>query len=338
MAKVAVVTGATAGVGRATAIELSRRGYDVGLLARGRAGLDATCDDVRSNGREVVAVPTDVADFDQVDEAASTVERELGPIDLWVNNAMTTFFAPSWDVPPDDFERAVQVTFLGQVWGTKAALARMRPRDRGAIVDVGSALAFIGIPLQSAYCASKFACRGFFESTRAELLHEGSNVRMSIVHLPAVNTPQFDWCATTLDHHPMPVPPIYEPELAARLVADVAEDGRRSKVLGSWNTFLVAAAQLAPGFGNHFAARGAWETQLTDDRIDPDRPVNLRHPVDDTTARDAHGSFDDQAGGFLDPAYLKTLPSTARTFVQASVGTARELRDVWSRRLAAARS
>src|SRR5579875_2255363 len=176
MAQVAVVTGGSAGVGRATARAFAERGFDVALLARGQAGLDAAAREVEATGRRALAIPTDVADFEQVDRAASQIEAELGPIDVWVNDAMTTVFAPCWEVKPADFERAIQVTFLGQVWGTTAALARMRPRDRGSIVNVGSALAFIGIPLQSAYCASKFACRGYFESVRAELLHEGSHV------------------------------------------------------------------------------------------------------------------------------------------------------------------
>jgi NAD(P)-dependent dehydrogenase (short-subunit alcohol dehydrogenase family) len=186
--KIAVVTGASAGVGRATARAFASQGFDVALLARGAAGLTGAAADVEAAGGRAMIIPTDVARFDEVDTAASQVEQEWGPIDVWVNDAMTTVFAPAWEVKPADFARAVEVTFLGQDWGTTAALARMRPRDRGSIVNVGSALAFIGIPLQSAYCSSKFACRGFFESTRAELLHEGSRVRLSMVHLPAVNT------------------------------------------------------------------------------------------------------------------------------------------------------
>ena len=175
------------------------------------------------------------------------------------------------------------MTFLGQVWGTTAALARMRPRDRGSIVNVGSALAFIGIPLQSAYCSSKFACRGFFESTRAELFHERSHVRLCMVHLPAVNTPQFDWCETTLEHHPQPVPPIYQPEVPARFILAAALDGRPTKVVGSWNKVLVLAGRLFPGLGNQYAALGAWGTQLTDQKVAADRPVNLYKPADDGT-------------------------------------------------------
>ena len=262
-------------------------------------------------------VPTDVSQFDQVDAAARRVEEELGPIDVWVNDAMTTVFAPTWEVQPADFQRAVEVTFLGQVWGTMAALSRMRPRDRGTIVNVGSALGIIGIPLQAAYCSSKFACRGFFESTRAELLHEGSSVRMSMVYLPAVNTPQFDWCKTTLRRHPQPVPPIYQPELIAKFILEAALTGRREKVIGSWNKLLVLAGRLFPGLGNQYAAIGAWDTQLTAEPLSPDRPVNLYEPADADTDHGAHGSFDGKAGGFLDPSFLKSLPATAQNFVIA---------------------
>jgi hypothetical protein len=205
-----------------------------------------------------------------------------------------------------------------------AALARMRPRDAGTIVNVGSALAFVGIPLQTAYCASKFACRGFFESTRAELLREGSSIRLCMVHLPAVNTPQFDWCETTLDRHPQPVPPIYEPEIPARFIVEAALDGRRSKVVGSWNKALVAAASVAPGFANQYAALGAWESQLTDRPVSPDRRANLRHPVDDDADHGARGIFGDRSGGFTDPSFLKTLPQSAAKFRRAFVRTVRE--------------
>jgi hypothetical protein len=216
------------------------------------------------------------------------------------------------------------VTFLGQVWGTMAALERMRPRDRGNIVNVGSALAFIGIPLQATYCSAKFACRGFFESTRAELIHDGSHVRLSMVHLPAVNTPQFDWCQTTMADHPQPVPPIYQPEIPAKFIVEAALDGRRSKIIGSWNKLLVAAGSVVPGLGNHYAALGAWDTQLTDQPIGPGRPDNLRHPADDDRDAGSHGIFDDKAGGFLDPSFLKTLPNAGRTFVAAGVANARD--------------
>ena len=316
--KVAVITGASAGVGRATARMFAENGFDVALLARGSTGLQGAASDVESAGGKALAIPTDVASFEDVDAAAGRVEAELGEIDVWVNNAMTTVFAPCWDVKPSDFARAVEVTFLGQVWGTTAALSRMRPRDRGAIVNVGSALAFIGIPLQSAYCSSKFACRGFFESTRAELLHEGSHVQLSMVHLPAVNTPQFDWCETTLTKHPQPVPPIYQPEIPAKFILAAALDGKPSRVVGSWNKILVLAGCLFPELGNQFAALGAWETQLTNEQITPNRPVNLYGPADESKDYGAHGIFDSKAGGFMDPSFLETLPRTARTFAEAA--------------------
>jgi NAD(P)-dependent dehydrogenase (short-subunit alcohol dehydrogenase family) len=320
----AVITGATAGVGRATAIAFARHGFDVALLARGGAGLDAAAHEVEAAGGAALTVSVDVADAAAVERAAARVETELGEIDVWVNNAMTTVFAPSWEVDPADFQRAVEVTFLGQVWGTMAALRRMKPRDRGSIVNVGSALAFVGIPLQSAYCASKFACRGFFESTRAELLHEHSGVRLSMVHLPAVNTPQFGWCQTIFDRHPQPVPPVYQPETAAHAILQVALDGRREKVLGSWNKALVLTDSLFRGVGDHYAARAAWESQLTDQPISPDRPANLRHPVDAERDHGAHGIFDGQARGFWDPAFLKSLPKTAQLFMAAVADNAAE--------------
>jgi NAD(P)-dependent dehydrogenase (short-subunit alcohol dehydrogenase family) len=326
MGKIAVVTGASAGVGRATARAFAERGFDVALLARGQAGLDRAAEDVRDAGVRALPIPTDVSQFEQVDAAATRVEEELGPVDVWVNDAMTTVFAPAWEVRPADFQRAVEVTFLGQVWGTMAALSRMRPRDRGQIVNVGSALCFVGIPLQSAYCASKFACRGFFESTRAELIHEKSRVRMSMVHLPAVNTPQFDWCQTVFDQHPQPAPPIYQPEIPAKFIVEVALDGRREKVVGSWNKMLVAIAKAAPGLANQYAAIGAWESQLTSQKISPDRPSNLHQPRDVDTDHGAHGEFDHDADGFLTPSFLKTLPQMAATFCRAAAHTVEDKR------------
>jgi NAD(P)-dependent dehydrogenase (short-subunit alcohol dehydrogenase family) len=326
--RVAVITGASAGVGRATAKAFADHGFDVALLARGSAGLEAAAKEVIDAGARALIVPTDVSRFAEVDAAATQVEEDLGPIEVWVNDAMTTVFAPTWDTPPADFQRAVEVTFLGQVWGTQAALTRMRPRDRGNIVNVGSALAFVGIPLQGAYCSSKFACRGFFESTRAELLHEGSHVRLSMVHLPAVNTPQFDWCETTLDRHPQPVAPIYQPELPAKWILQVALDGRRSKTLGSWNKMLVVTDTLFPGFGNQYAALAAWDGQLTNQPLQNDRPSNLCDPADAERDFGAHGIFDSRAGGVMDPAFLRTLPGTAKVFVQALGRTMAEKREL----------
>jgi NAD(P)-dependent dehydrogenase (short-subunit alcohol dehydrogenase family) len=322
--KVALVTGASAGVGRATAVELAKHGFDVALLARGEAGLAAAAAEVESHGTRALILPVDVADFDAVDQAASQTEDELGPLDVWINDAMTTVFSPLSETKAADFRRAIEVTFLGQVWGTMAALSRMRPRDRGNIVNVGSALAFLGIPLQSPYCSAKFACRGFFESARAELLHEGSHVRLSMVHLPAVNTPQFDWCQTTMDRHPQPVPPIYQPEIPAKFIVQAALDGRRSKVIGSWNKLLVAAGQVVPGVGNHYAALAAWESQLADMPLQDGRPDNLHHPADAGTDAGSHGIFDDKAKGFFDPSFLKTLPNAGLTFLKAVLADARD--------------
>lgn len=322
--RIAAVTGASGGLGRATAVAFAEHGFDVAVLARGGAGLEGAAKDVENAGQEALVCPTDVAEFGQVDAAASRIEEELGPITVWVNDAMTTVFSRFEDIAPDEFKRATEVTFLGQVWGTRAALARMRPRDRGTIVNVGSALAFIGIPLQSPYCAAKFACRGFFESLRAELIHEGSNVRLSMVHMPAINTPQFDWCETKLDQRPMPVPPIYQPELAARFIVESALNGRRTKIVGSWNKLLVAASKVAPGLGNQFAALGAWESQLTERKASQDDPVNLWQPADDRIDYGAHGRFDTQAGGFLDPSFLETLPQTAKKFGRAAHRTVQE--------------
>ena len=308
---VAVVTGASAGVGRATAVSLAERGFDVALLARGEAGLAAAAAEVETVGRRALPVPTDVAVWEEVDAAADRIERELGEIDVWVNNAMTTVFAPLTDTDPADIKRATEVTYLGQVHGTMAALRRMRPRDRGRVVDVGSALAYVGIPLQGAYCGAKFACRGFFESVRAELIEADSNVTISMVHLPAINTPQFSWCRTALPHHPQPVPPIYQPEVAAARIVDVVFDTPRSTVLGSWNRLIVAGSKIAPSVYSHFAARTAVQGQQTDQPVDADRPSNLRSPVDDRQAWGARGEFNDRAEGVRDPGFVASLPQQA---------------------------
>lgn len=323
-APVAVITGASAGVGRATARALAEKGFDVALLARGRAGLEAAVKDVEAAGRRGLALPCDVAEWEAVDGAATRAEEELGPIGVWINDAMTTVFGWFTETTADDYKRATEVTYLGQVHGTMAALARMEPRDRGIIVNVGSALAYVGIPLQAAYCGAKFACRGFTESVRAELLHKGSNVRISMVHLPAVNTPQFDWCKTKLDRHPQPVPPIYQPEVPATFIVEAALDGRRSKIVGSWNKMLVGVAKVVPEVVSHFAARTAVGNQMTDAPIDADRPSNLRAPADDTDDWGAHGIFDARAGGVLDRSFLTSLPRTAADLGRATAGAVGE--------------
>lgn len=323
---VAVVTGASAGVGRAIVQALVRDGYDVAMLARGAAGLESAVRDVAAAGGRGLAIRTDVADWDEMDAAATRVERELGPIALWVNDAMTTVFGRFWEVEPKEFRRATEVTYLGQVHGTMAALARMRPRDAGRIVNIGSSLAFVGIPGQSAYCGAKFACRGFTESVRAELLAERSRITVSLVHLPAVNTPQFSWCESKLPNHPQPVPPIYQPEVAAKFVAQAAGDGRRSKVIGAWNKLIVLGAQVAPDVIAHYAARTGIDSQQTAQPVEPGRPSDLWEPVDTDHDVGSHGVFDDRAGGVMIPAFLRSVPGALAMLVTSAAAAASERR------------
>src|SRR5437764_5773710 len=274
--RVVVITGASAGIGRATALLFAERGDHVGLLARGETGLDAAAKEADAAGVKSVAVPTDVAKWDEVESAAEQIERELGPIDVWVNNAFASVFAPFWEIAPDEYERLTRVSYLGFVWGTRAALEHMRPRDRGVIVQVGSALAYRGIPLQSAYCGAKHAIQGFTESLRCELLHDHSNVQVTMVQLPAVNTPQFDWVLSRLRRKAQPVPPIYQPEVAARGIVYAADHPRRREywVGGSTAATLLANA-VAPGILDRYLARTGYKSQQTDEPHDPDQPANL---------------------------------------------------------------
>jgi NAD(P)-dependent dehydrogenase (short-subunit alcohol dehydrogenase family) len=291
--RIAVVTGASAGIGRASAIELAARGYRVALLARGQDGLDAAAREILEGGSgEALAVPVDVADPAAVDVAATTVEEELGPIDVWVNDAMATIFSPFSEIEPEEYRRSTEVTYLGAVWGTRSALRRMRPRDRGTIVQVGSALAYRGIPLQSPYCGAKHAIKGFTESVRTELLHDGSGVRISMVQLPALNTPQFDIGRTKLPRHPQPVPPIYQPEVAARAIAWAAEHAPREHYVGApvWKT--IVGNKLAPWVADLYLARNGVKSQQTDEPVDH-RPDNLFAPVPGDHG--SHGGFDDRA-------------------------------------------
>jgi NAD(P)-dependent dehydrogenase (short-subunit alcohol dehydrogenase family) len=302
--RVAVVTGASAGVGRATARELARRGYDVALLARGEERLKATAREVEGHGRASVVMATDVADQRAVEAAAETVEVELGPIDLWVNDAMTSVFGSFAEIDPEDFRRVTEVTYLGVVNGTRAALRRMRPRDRGVIVQVGSALAFRGIPLQSAYCGAKHAVRGFTDSVRTELLHEESGVRITEVHLPALNTPQFDWVKSLLPRRAQPVPPIYQPEVAARAIAWAAEHDRRAVWVGGSTVATIVANRIAPGLLDRYLGRTGFDSQQTDEPEDPDRPTNLYETVPGNQA--ARGRFNDRAADRSAQLWLTT--------------------------------
>jgi NAD(P)-dependent dehydrogenase (short-subunit alcohol dehydrogenase family) len=295
---VVVVTGASAGVGRATARRFAQRGAAVALLARGEKGLAGAAEEVRSAGGTPLVVPVDVAEHKEVFAAADRVERELGPIDTWVNAAFGTVFAPIMEITPEEYRRVTDVTYLGYVYGTKAALERMLPRDRGTIVHVGSALAYRGIPLQSAYCAAKHAIQGFHDSLRAELLHQGSNVRSTMVQLPAVNTPQFDWVLSRLPRQPQPVPPIYQPELIARGIVYAADHPRRREYwIGGSTVATMIGNKFGAGLLDRYLARTGFDAQQTDEPAQPDRPVNLWKPADGPSGRDfgAHGRFDDRS-------------------------------------------
>jgi short-subunit dehydrogenase len=297
MSKVAVVTGASAGIGRATARELGRRGYAVGLLARGEAGLRAAQREIESSGGRAMHVPVDVADADAVDAAAGQIEAELGEIDLWVNVAMTAVLGEVRHTTADEFRRVTEVTYLGSVHGTQAALRRMLPRDRGKIVQVGSALARRGIPLQATYCGAKHAIQGFVESLRAELMHAGSNVSITVVQLPGLNTTQFGWVRLRepVRHEPQPVAPIYQPEVAARAIAWAAEHKRRELWVGYPTTLTIVGNWFAPRIQDWYLAKTGYGGQQTDTAASPDRRDYLFEPLDVDADRGSHGGFDDQA-------------------------------------------
>lgn len=293
--QVVVVTGASAGVGRATAVRFAREGAAVALLARGEAGLEAAAEEVVAAGGIALALPVDVAEAEAVDDAASAVERELGPIDIWVNNAMVSVFAPIVETDPEEFRRVTDVTFHGYVWGTMAALRRMRPRDRGAICQVGSALAYRAIPLQAAYCSAKHAVRAFSDSLRAELLHEGSAIGISMVQLPAVNTPQFDWSTAKMPRRPQPVAPIYQPEVAAEAIWFAATHRRREVWVGGRNVAAILAAKTFPGALDHVLGRTGFDAQQAAEPLEAGRRSNLFEALDDDRDAGSHGRFDDEA-------------------------------------------
>lgn len=293
--EVVVVTGASAGVGRAAVREFARRspGVRIGLLARNPDGLEAARREVETLGGKAFVLPTDVADAGAVEEAARRVEEELGPIDVWVNDAMTTVFARFREISAAEFKRATEVTYLGVVYGTMSALKRMLPRDRGTIVQVGSALSYRAIPLQAPYCGAKYAIRGFTDSVRTELMHDGSNIHIAMVQLPGLNTPQFDHCEAKMPNHPQPVPPIFQPEVAADAIYWAAHHRRREVYVGTSSVLTILGNKIAPWLADRYLARTAIDSQQTSDPVDPDRPSNLFEPVPGD--RGAHGSFDGQS-------------------------------------------
>ena len=288
--EVVVITGASAGVGRATARAFARRGARVGLIARDPDALRAACDEVEALGGKAVMCVADVARPAEVESAAAMIEERLGPIDIWVNNAMVTVMGPVAQLDPDEIRRVTEVTYLGTVNGTLAALARMRARNRGTIVQVGSALAYRAIPLQAPYCGAKFAIRGFTDALRSELLHERSRVHVTMVQMPALNTPQFDWCRTYLPRTPRPVPPVFQPEVAARAIVWAAHHRRRELFVGAPTVKAIWANKLVPGLLDRYLARFGYTSQMSPVRVTPDRPDNLFAPVRGDRA--AHGRFD----------------------------------------------
>lgn len=291
--EIVVITGASAGVGRATARHFAARGAHVALLARGGEGLLAAAREVHEAGGKALPIPVDVSDSAQIEICADIIEDEFGPIDIWINNAMTTVFGRFTDMQPEELERVTDVTYHGMVWGTRAALLRMIPRNRGTIVQVGSALAYRSIPLQSAYCGAKHAARGFTDSIRCELIHDGIDIHVTMVHLPGLNTPQFEWCRSYMRRKPQPVPPIYQPEVAAAAIYWAAHHRRREVYVGASTFKAIVGNKLLPGLLDRYLADFAFEGQLTDEIADPGRPFNLYEPVPGDHG--AHGVFDSRA-------------------------------------------
>src|SRR5437773_6975287 len=291
--EVVVITGASAGVGRATAREFGRRGASVGLIARGTERLEAARKEIESLGGRALVLPCDVADPEQVEKSAATVEEEFGAIDIWINNAMTSVFSPVELMTPDEFKRVTEVTYLGVVYGTISALRRMRRHDRGTIVQVGSALAYRSIPLQSAYCAAKHAVAGFTDSLRCELIHDKSRVHLTMVQMPALNTPQFGWVKSRLQHKAQPVPPIFQPEVGASAIYWAAHHRRRELYVGWPTVKAITGNKIAPGLLDHYLGGTGYDSQQTAEPVEPNRPDNLWKPV--AGDHGAHGRFDNRA-------------------------------------------
>ena len=293
--RVVVITGASAGVGRATARAFAREGASIGLIARGRAGLEGARRDVEALGGRALVLPLDVADANAIEEAAAEVEKSLGPIDVWVNVAMASVFSPIKKMTAEEFKRVTEVTYLGYVYGTLAALKRMLPRDKGVIIQVGSALAYRGIPLQAAYCASKHAIQGFCDSLRCELLHDRSHVRLTMIQMPALNTPQFSWVKSRLPRKAQPVPPIYEPEVAARAIMFASHNSRREIYVGLPTVEAIVGDKIAPDLLDHYLAHTCFDAQQTNEPEDPNRADNLWEPLDTEKDHGAHGTFAERA-------------------------------------------
>jgi NAD(P)-dependent dehydrogenase (short-subunit alcohol dehydrogenase family) len=330
-----VVTGASAGIGRATARLFAERGASVGLIARGEEGLAGAAREVEEAGGKALAVSADVADYEQVTAAAREIEEALGPIDVWVNDAFTSVFAPFTEITAEEFKRVTEVSYLGFVYGTMAALTRMRPRGRGTIVQVGSALGSRSIPLQSAYCGAKHAINGFTSSLRCELLHEKSGVQVTVVQMPAVNTPQFSWVRSRLPNHPQPVPPIYQPEVAARGVVFAADHPRRKEYwVGGSTVATIVANKLAPALLDRYLARTGYGAQQTAQPADPGQPDNLSHPADGIGGRDysTHGVFGDRSHDRSAQLWLSHRPQVTAGLLGGTAVTAAVLAGILGRR------
>jgi NAD(P)-dependent dehydrogenase (short-subunit alcohol dehydrogenase family) len=323
MTQTVVITGASAGIARATAALYGQRQANVALLARGRAGLEGAAADVERGGGKALVIEADVADPAQVDAAASQAEVAFGPIDVWINVAFTSVFAPFSQISPEEFKRVTEVSYLGYVYGTMSALARMRPRDHGTIVQVGSALGARSIPLQSAYCGAKHAINGFTESVRCELLHDHSNVRITVAQMPAVNTPQFSWVLSRLPRHPQPVPPIYEPELAARGVAFAADHpGRKQYWVGESTAATILAQKFAAPLLDRYLGKTGYDSQQTSEPAQADRPANLWKPVDEAAGTDhgAHGAFDGRSHSHSPQLWLSQHARQVTAVTAAAIG------------------
>ena len=293
--QVVVITGASAGVGRATARAFGERRARVGLLARGRDGLEAAKQEIEIAGGKAFAFPLDIANPERVEAAAQAVEENLGPIDVWINNAMTSVFSPVKEMTAEEFKRVTEVTYLGYVYGTLSALRRMLPRDRGVIVQVGSALAYRGIPLQAAYCGAKHAIQGFMDSLRCELLHDHSHVRVTMVQMPALNTPQFSWVKSRLPNKPQPVPPVFQPEVAARAILWAADHDRPELYVGWPTVEAIVGNKIVPRLADEYLARTGYQSQQTDEPDDKNRRNNLWEALPGDHG--AHGEFGQRAHG-----------------------------------------